>query len=61
MVGMAERNAPGINVTVQGRDSGIDYEKLGEATARALAKSNIGFKCDERVFARLIEDVKDYV
>lgn len=61
MVGMAERNAPGINVTVQGRDSGIDYEKLGEATARALTKSNIGFKCDERVFARLIEDVKDYV
>ena len=39
----------------------IDYDKLGKATADALISAGVGFKCDERVFAKLIKDLIDYV
>ena len=49
-----------VNVTVRnGVD--IDYKKLGTAVADALIRAGVGFKCDERVFARLIKDLIDYV
>lgn len=50
-----------ISVTVTGGDSQIDYRKLGSCVADALVRSGVGFKCDERVFARLIKDLIDYV
>ena len=49
-----------INVTVQGY-ADIDYKKLGNSVADALLRAGVGFKCDERVFARLIKDLMDYV
>ena len=49
-----------VNVTV-GKGVDIDYKKLGMAVADALIRAGIGFKCDERVFARLIKDLIDYV
>lgn len=48
-----------LNVTVQSK-SGIDYAKLGSAVVDALLRANVGFKCDGRIFARLIKDVDDY-
>lgn len=51
----------GVNVTVKGNDFDIDYEKFGKATADAMIHAGVGFKCDERTFARLIEDLIDYV
>lgn len=49
-----------VNVTVRnGVD--IDYKKLGTAVADALIRARVGFRCDERVFARLIKDLIDYV
>lgn len=61
MVGMLNRNTSGTNITVQAEKSSIDYERLGDATANALIKAGVGFKCDERVFARLIKDLINYV
>lgn len=49
-----------VNVNVQGGKS-IDYDKLGASVADALIKAGVGFKCDERVFARLVKDLIDYV
>lgn len=48
-----------MSVTVQNK-SDIDYAKLGSAVVDALLRANVGFKCDERIFARLIKDVDDY-
>ena len=39
----------------------FDYEKFGRAAADAMITAGIGFKCDEREFARLIKDLIDYV
>lgn len=49
-----------VNVNVQSGKS-IDYDKLGVSVADALIKAGVGFKCDERVFARLVKDLIDYV
>lgn len=38
----------------------IDYDKLGRTAASALVNAGVGFKCDQVVFARLIEDLIDY-
>ena len=57
---MNYRNSSDVNVTVQG-SAGIDYKKLGSCVADALIRARVGFKCDERVFARLIKDLIDYV
>lgn len=57
---MNYRNSSDVNVTVQG-STGIDYKKLGSSVADALIRAGVGFKCDERVFARLIKDLIDYV
>lgn len=57
MLGMSRNDS--VNVTVQSK-SGIDYAKLGSAVVDALLRANVGFKCDERIFARLIKDVDDY-
>ena len=48
-----------MSVTVQNK-SDIDYAKLGSAVVDALIRAHVGFKCDERIFARLIKDVDDY-
>lgn len=48
-----------MGVTVQNK-SGIDYAKLGSAVVDALIRAHVGFKCDGRIFARLIKDVDDY-
>lgn len=61
MVGMLNGNISDTNITVQTEKSSIDYERLGDATANALIKAGVGFKCDERVFARLIKDLINYV
>lgn len=62
MVGMMDRGTDsGINVTVRGGGTHIDYDRLGKTTVEALVKAGVGFKCDERVFARLIEDLINYV
>lgn len=49
-----------VNVNVQGGTQ-IDYVRLGNSVADALIKAGVGFKCDERVFARLVKDLIDYV
>lgn len=49
-----------VNVNVQSGKP-IDYDKLGVSVADALIKAGVGFKCDERVFARLVKDLIDYV
>lgn len=60
MIGKIERTGHNeINVSVSGGQE-IDYNKLGEATADALVRAGVGFKCGERVFARLIKDLIDY-
>lgn len=46
-----------VNVNVQGGTS-IDYVRLGNSVADALIRSEVAFKCDERVFGRLVKDVK---
>lgn len=46
-----------VNVNVQGGTS-IDYARLGDSVADALIRSEVAFKCDERVFGRLVKDVK---
>ena len=61
MVGMLNKNTSDTNITVQAERNSIDYERLGDATANALIKAGVGFKCDERVFARLIKDLINYV
>lgn len=48
-----------MSVTVQNK-SDIDYAKLGSAVVDALIRAHVGFKCDGRIFARLIKDVDDY-
>lgn len=48
-----------MSVTVQNK-SDIDYAKLGSTVVDALIRAHVGFKCDERIFARLIKDVDDY-
>ena len=61
MIGMIDRSAPSVNVSVQGQSKDFDYEKFGRATVDAMIASGIGFKCDDREFARLIKDLIDYV
>lgn len=62
MVGMLNRDSgSAVNVTVKGNDFNINYEKFGKATADALLHAGIGLQCDERVFARLVKDLIDYV
>lgn len=63
MIGKLDRSTrESVNVTVQGgKGTEIDYDRLGRATADALINAGVGFKCDERVFARLIKDLIDYV
>lgn len=63
MIGKLDRSTrENVNVTVQGgKGTEIDYDRLGRATADALINAGVGFKCDERVFARLIKDLIDYV
>lgn len=46
-----------VNVNVQGGTE-IDYVRLGNSVADALIHSEVAFKCDERVFGRLVKDVK---
>lgn len=46
-----------VNVNVQG-GAGIDYVRLGNSVADALIRSEVAFKCDERIFGRLVKDVK---
>lgn len=46
-----------VNVNVQGGTS-IDYVRLGNSVADALIRSEVAFKCDERIFGRLVKDVK---
>lgn len=48
-----------MSVTVQNK-SDIDYTKLGSAVVEALIRAHVGFKCDGRIFARLVKDVDDY-
>lgn len=60
MIGKIERSSQNeINVSVTG-GTDIDYNKIGEATANALIRAEVGFMCDERVFARLIKDLINY-
>ena len=61
MIGMIDRSAPSVNVSVQGQSKDFDYEKFGRATVDAMIAAGIGFKCDDREFARLIKDLIDYV
>ena len=61
MIGMIDRSAPSVNVSVQGQGKDFDYEKFGRATVDAMIAAGIGFKCDDREFARLIKDLIDYV
>lgn len=61
MIGMIDRSAPSVNVSVQGQSKDFDYEKFGRATVDAMIAARIGFKCDDREFARLIKDLIDYV
>lgn len=61
MIGMIDRSAPSVNVSVQGQSKDFDYEKFGRATVDAMLAAGIGFKCDDREFARLIKDLIDYV
>ena len=58
---MIDRSAPSVNVSVQGQSKDFDYEKFGRATVDAMISAGIGFKCDDREFARLIKDLIDYV
>ena len=56
----ADSTAPGdISIIVQGGQD-IDYKKLGAAVTESLLRAGVGFKCDDRVFARLIKDLIDY-
>ena len=61
MIGMIDRNSSNVSVNVQNRNREFDYEKFGRAAADAMITAGIGFKCDEREFARLIKDLIDYV
>ena len=61
MIGMIDRSAPSVNVSIQGQNKDFDYEKFGRATVDAMLAAGIGFKCDDREFARLIKDLIDYV
>lgn len=61
MIGMIDRSAPSVNVSIQGQSKDFDYEKFGRATVDAMLAAGIGFKCDDREFARLIKDLIDYV
>ena len=62
MVSMLDRNSDGINVTVSGGSGQqIDYKKLGTCIVDSLVRSGVGFKCDDRIFARLIKDLIEYV
>ena len=60
MVNMIGRNTPDMHVNVQ-TGNVIDYDKLGKAAANAFINAGVGFKCDERVFAKLIKDLIEYV
>lgn len=48
------------STVVQGPEINIDYDKLGRTVTSALVNAGVGFKCDQVVFARLIEDLIDY-
>lgn len=61
MIGMIDRSASSVNVSIQGQSKDFDYEKFGRATVDAMLVAGIGFKCDDREFARLIKDLIDYV
>lgn len=61
MIGMIDRNSSNVSVNVQNQNREFDYEKFGRAAADAMIAAGIGFKCDEREFARLIKDLIDYV
>lgn len=61
MIGMIDRNSSNVSVNVQNQNREFDYEKFGRAAADAMITAGIGFKCDEREFARLIKDLIDYV
>ncbi len=62
MVSTLNRNSDGINVTVSGGSGQqIDYKKLGTCIVDSLVRSGVGFKCDDRIFARLIKDLIEYV
>lgn len=61
MIGMIDRNSSNVSVNVQNQNKEFDYEKFGRAAAEAMIAAGIGFKCDEREFARLIKDLIDYV
>lgn len=61
MIGMLDRNSSNVSVNVQNQNREFDYEKFGRAAADAMITAGIGFKCDEREFARLIKDLIDYV
>lgn len=50
----------GQNIVVQGTDTPIDYDALSIALVESLIRANVGFKCDDMVFARLIKDLIDY-
>lgn len=55
---MIDRSAPSVNVSVQGQSKDFDYEKFGRATVDAMIAAGIGFKCDDREFARYAKDRK---
>lgn len=48
-------------ITVQGAEKEIDYERLGREVANALVAAKVGIRCGEWTFGHLIKDVIDYV
>lgn len=55
--GYQDAKSSNANITVQ-NNSDIDYDRLGKSVVNALEEANLGFKCGEREFGRLVRSVK---
>ncbi len=48
-----------INVTVENPEGGFDYERMGDATAKAIDKAGLTVRVDKREFGRVVREVQN--
>ena len=47
-----------LSVTVENQTEGVDYDRLGDATAKALERSGLAVKLDRREVGRIVREVQ---
>lgn len=47
-----------INVTVENPEGGFDYERMGDATAKAIVEAGLAVEVDRRVLGRIVREVQ---